>query len=97
MVDRGSYVRADQRILDSLPAFPGTGVLARGSTGYHADNGDLGIFDKAIGYDSGIDYAVPKGTSRRAIISIYLEHMRGGRPGEVNYRDGIVDFTRGKA
>jgi hypothetical protein len=26
-----------------------------------------------------------------------LKHMRGWQPGEVNYRDGIVDFTRGKA
>jgi hypothetical protein len=96
-VDRDPYVRANQRILDSLPVFPETRVLARGSSGYHPDNGDLGIFDKTIGYDTGIDYAVPKGTGRRAIISFYLEHMRGWQPGEVNYRDGIVDFTRGKA
>jgi hypothetical protein len=96
-VDRDPYVRANQRILDSLPVFPGTRVLARGSTGYHADNGDLGLFDKTIGYDTGVDYAVPKGTVRRAIVSFYLEHMPGWQPGEVDYRDGIVDFTRGKA
>jgi hypothetical protein len=96
-VDRDPYVRANQRILDSLPVFPQARVRARGSSGYHADNGDLGIFDKTIGYDTGIDYTVPKGTGRRAIISFYLEHLRGRQPGEVNYRDGIVDFTRGKA
>ena len=96
-VDRDPYVRANQRILDSLPVFPGARLLARRSSGYQADNGDLGIFDKTIGYDTGVDYAVPKGTARRAIISFYLEHTRGWQPGEVNYRDGIVDFTRGKA
>jgi hypothetical protein len=96
-VDRDSYVRANTRILAVLPVFPTARELARGSTGYHGDNGDLGVFDKTIGYDTGIDYAVPTGTRRRAIISFYLQHMRGWQPGEVNFRDGIVDFTRGKA
>jgi hypothetical protein len=95
-VDRDAYVRANERILNSLPVFPRARELARGSSGYHADNGDLGIFDKTVGYDTGIDYAVPGGTRRGAIVSFYLEHMRGWQPGEVNYRDGLIDFTRGK-
>jgi hypothetical protein len=96
-VDREPYVRANTRILDSLPVFPGARELARGSTGYQIENGDLGIFEKTIGYDTGIDYALPRGTRRAAIIRFYLEHMRAWQPGEVNYRDGIVDFMRGKA
>jgi hypothetical protein len=65
------------RILATLPV-PRARGLARGSTGYHADNGDLGIFDKTIGYDTGIDYVVPTGTRRRAIISFYLQRCAAG-------------------
>jgi hypothetical protein len=61
------------------------------------DNGDIGILDKTIGYDTGIDYAAPRGTRGGRSSSFYLQHMRGWQRGEVNYRDGIVDFTRGKA
>jgi hypothetical protein len=95
--DRGPYVRDNERILNSLPVFPGARELARGSAGYHADNGDLGVFDRTIGYSMGVDYAIPKGTRRNQVISFYVGHMRGWRLGAANYRDGIVDFIRGKA
>lgn len=96
-VDKAKYVRANERIFDSLPTFPGAVELVRGSSGYHANDGDLGVFDRTIGYDTGIDYAVPRGTRWAAVLRFYMTHMPGWRLGEVNYRDGIVDFIRGKA
>jgi hypothetical protein len=94
-VDRQPYVRDNERILNSLPVFPAR-ELARRSAGYHAENGVLGAFDRTIGYDTGVDYAIPKGTRRAQVIRFYVDHMRGWKLGDANYRDGIVDFTRGK-
>lgn len=96
-VDKRAYVRDNERILDSLPVFPGAREIARSSYGYHADNGDLGVFDRTIGYETGVNYRVPKGTHWRKVIAFYVGHMRGWQPGEINYDDGIADFTRGKA
>jgi hypothetical protein len=50
-VDRDAYVRANERILNSLPVFPRARELARGSSGYQ-DNGDFGIFDKTTAADA---------------------------------------------
>ena len=96
-VDKAVYVRDNERILDSLPVFPGARQIARGSYGDHADNGDLGLPAPTIGYETGVNYRVPDGTRWREVIAFYVGHMRGWQPGEINYEDGIADFTRGKA
>ncbi len=95
--DKAPYVRDNERILESLPMFPGAREVARDSYGYHGDNGDLGIFDRTIGYETGANYVVPDGTRWRQVIAFYVTHMRGWRRGEINFQDGIADFTRGKA
>jgi hypothetical protein len=49
-----------------------------------------------IGYDTGIDYAAPRGTRRGRSSSFYLQHMRGWQRGEVDTATGSSTSRAGR-
>ncbi len=81
-VDRDAYVRANERILNSLPVFPRARELARGSSGYHADNGDLGIdFTRGKAYVA-IDASEigMSGSDRKWKLGVSADHLGAVQP-----------------
>ena len=96
-VSREPYARANLRILRTLPVIPGAKLESVAVVGYTDQVGDISMFNRTIGYDTIASYGVPAKTTAGAVIGFYARHLRGWRPAELNYRDGIADFVRGRA
>jgi len=105
VVDRAGYVRENERLLASLPTYPGAQPILQESTPDYdtADGERLSLLPRA--YTTRVIYRLPPGTRDAAVFAFYRRALRGwhahiGEPsvivevsksGEFQFRRAEVD------
>ena len=88
-IDRGSYIEGNERLLDSLPVYPGAKQVGEDvSVGYPAANGQLfPENDSSGGYITHRYYSVPTDRACSQVEYWYGDHLAHKRVGGVDRPD----------
>lgn len=91
-VDRGAYVKANERLFAELPSFPAAHLESEVSTAYHSsDSGPV------VGYGTRFDLELPASAVAPAVSSFFRQRLQP-RWRLVETLDGpVFNFRRGKA
>lgn len=91
-VDRGAYIKANERLAAALPIFPGSTLRSETSTPYYQSE-----VDPPAGYTTLVDLKLPK-TATTADVSDFFRRRLGPQWQLVETLDGrILNFRHGKS
>jgi hypothetical protein len=91
-VDRGAYVKANERLFKQLPSFPGARLDSETSTVYRSSESG-----PVVGYGTRFDLMLPVAATAASVSSFFRERLRPGWR-LVEAIDGpVFNFRRGKA
>jgi hypothetical protein len=91
-VAKDDYVRANARILASLPRFPAAHEVTRETAPDFAEDGGGA---RPVGYTTRVVYELPRRVPQRAVIDFYAARLPEWRS-RVEYAPG-VDVSRGES
>ena len=86
------YLRANDRLVDALPRFPGAQEVTRESAPYFVD--DHADAEPA-GFTTRVVYELPRRVPQRTVVDFYVERLPGWRS-QVDYAPG-VDVATGES
>ena len=70
-IEERAYVRKNEEIIDSLPAFPGARLVETGSSAYYGDS----KWSRAEGHSTSATYAIPTGVAWVDVLAFYAEEL----------------------
>ena len=91
-VDRGAYVRANERLFAELPAFPGAHLQTETSTAYRSSESG-----PVVGYGTRFDLKLPARATQSTVSSFFRQRLQPRWRLVETLDDAVFDFRRGKA
>ncbi|MEE9324604.1 MAG: hypothetical protein V3U90_03505 [Dehalococcoidia bacterium] len=88
--ERGSYVQANEQILETLPKLPGAELLAVESSAYYQDDRPI-----PIGYGTRVTYKAPADVTTQEVIDFYVENLKDKWEHQIEERP-IIDLLTGQ-
>lgn len=90
-LDRGDYVKANERLFEQLPAFPGARLESETSTAYRDESGPV------LGYGTRFDFRLPRAATVTDVSSFFQRQLEPKWRLVEKLEGSVFNFRRGKS